>query len=188
MDVSEPAAISSGIAERYAAAVFELAKESNSVPTLEADVDMLGAGLKDSADLAAMIASPIYSRSVQGNAIMAVATRMGLSPMMVNTLGLMASKRRLFVLPQLLAALRARIAEFKGEVTADVTSAVPLSQTQIDTLAYAIHERIGKLVKLNVTVDPALIGGLIVKVGSKMIDTSIRSKLAHLQTAMKEVG
>ncbi len=186
--MSEPAAISSGIAERYATAVFDLAKEAGQIPNLESDVDALDVALKDSAELKAMVSSPVYSRTEQGNAIMAVTRQMGLSPMVVNTLGLMASKRRLFVLPQFIAQLKSMIAEEKGEVTAEVTSATELSSQQIDALAYAIHEKIGKFVKVNMTVDQSLIGGLIVKVGSKMIDTSIKSKLAHLQNAMKEVG
>ncbi|WP_371743931.1 F0F1 ATP synthase subunit delta [Mangrovicoccus sp. HB161399] len=186
--MSEPAAISSGIAERYATAVFDLAKEAGQIPNLESDVDALGAALKDSAELSAMVSSPVFSRADQGNAIMAVTRQMGLSPMVVNTLGLMASKRRLFVLPQFIAQLQAMIAEEKGEVTADVVSATELSAEQIDSLAFAIHEKIGKFVKVNMTVDQSLIGGLIVKVGSKMIDTSIKSKLANLQNAMKEVG
>lgn len=186
--MSEPASISSGIAERYATAVFELAKETNQIPTLEADVDALDAAMKGSAELSAMVSSPIYSRNAQGKAITAVAGQMGLSPTVSNALGLMASKRRLFVLPQLVNTLRDMIAEEKGEVTADVISAVALTQDQIDGLAYAIHEKVGKFVKISLTVDPSLIGGLVVKVGSRMIDTSVRSKLANLQNAMKEVG
>ena len=100
----------------------------------------------------------------------------------------MASKRRLFVVPQLLAQLSAMIAEAKGEVTADVTSASALSDAQLSQLADTLKTKFGKDVKIESAVDESLIGGLIVKVGSKMIDTSIRSKLASLQNAMKEVG
>ncbi|MBE3637545.1 F0F1 ATP synthase subunit delta [Mangrovicoccus algicola] len=186
--MSEPAAISSGIAERYATAVFDLAREAGQIPNLESDIEALDAALADSAELSAVISSPVYGRAEQGNAITAVARQMGLSPMLVNTLGLMAAKRRLFVLPQLVRQLQAMIAEEKGEVTAEVTSATELNAGQIEALASAINGKIGKTVKVNMTVDQSLIGGLIVKVGSKMIDTSIRSKLAHLQNAMKEVG
>ena len=118
----------------------------------------------------------------------ALARAMKLSGTVANTLGLMASNRRLFVLPQLLAALRAMIADEKGEVTAEVTSAAALTKAQADKLAKTLKASVGKTVKLNTTVDESLIGGLVVKVGSKMIDTSIRSKLASLQNAMKEVG
>ena len=113
---------------------------------------------------------------------------MGLGAMLGNTLKLMATKRRLFVAPQMIAVLRAMIADHKGEVTADVVSAKALTKTQSDKLAKVLKANVGKDVKLNATVDEALIGGLVVKVGSKMIDTSIRSKLNTLQNTMKEVG
>jgi F-type H+-transporting ATPase subunit delta len=186
--VSEPASISAGIAGRYATAVFELVKEAKGLKALEADVSALGAALKESADLRAVIASPIYSRDDQTRAVGAVASQMKLSPILTSTLGLMGQKRRLFVLPQLLAALQARIADEKGEMTAEVTAAEALTKAQSDALAKSLSASVGKTVKLNTTVDDSLIGGLIVKVGSKMIDSSIRSKLASLQNVMKEVG
>ncbi len=186
--MSEPASISSGIASRYATAVFELAKEDKSVAKIESDLDALDAALTDSADFRDLIASPMYTREEQGNAITALSKKMDLTPVMTNVLGLMAQKRRLFVLPQLVATLRAQIAEDKGEVTADVVSAKALTKGQADKLAKTLKERVGKDVKINATVDESLIGGLIVKVGSKMIDTSIASKLNSLQNAMKEVG
>lgn len=186
--MSEPASISAGIAGRYATAVFELAKEAKGLAALEADVAALGAALKQSADLSALIASPVFSREEQAGAMAALAAGMGLSPTVTNTLALMAANRRLFVLPQLLAALTGMIAEAKGEVTADVTAAAALTKAQADKLAASLSKNVGKTVKLNTSVDESLIGGLIVKVGSKMIDTSIRSKLASLQNVMKEVG
>ncbi len=186
--MSEPASISFGIAGRYAAAAFELAKDAKALETLEADVSALDAALLGSADLRALIASPVYSRAEQGRAIAAVAGKMGLSELVGNTLGLMATKRRLFVLPQLVRALRGMIAAEKGEVTAEVTSAKPLTKAQSDTLSRTLKDRFGKTVKLQTSVDESLIGGLVVKVGSKMIDTSIRAQLASLQNAMKEVG
>ena len=186
--MSEPASISTGIAARYATAIFELAKEEKSLTTLESDVDTLDAALKESADFRDLITSPIYSREAQGKAITALAGKMGLSQIVTNTLGLMASKRRLFVLPQLVRALRERIAAEKGEVTAEVTAAKSLTKAQSEKLAATLKKVVGKDVKVNMAVDESLIGGLVVKVGSKMIDTSIRSKLASLQNAMKEVG
>lgn len=186
--MSEPASISAGIAGRYATAVFELAKEAKGLAALEADIAALGAALNDSADLRAVIASPVYSRDDQAKAMAALAKKMKLSATLAGTLGLMASNRRLFVLPQLLSTLQAKIAEEKGEVTADVTAAAALTKAQSDKLAASLKKTFGKTVKLNTTVDEDLIGGLVVKVGSKMIDTSIRSKLASLQNAMKEVG
>ena len=188
VDVSEPASISSGIALRYATAVFDLAQEENALPALEGDLDALEAAMADSADLRDLLNSPIYSRAEMQAGISAVAGAMGLGPILGNTLKLMAAKRRLFVVPALTAKLRDLIAEHKGEVVADVTSAKALTKTQSDKLAKSLAGAIGKQVKLNATVDADIIGGLVVKVGSKMIDTSIRSKLNSLQNTMKEVG
>jgi len=188
VDVSEPASISSGIAARYATAVFQLAIEGKKLKALEGDVNALDASLADSADLNALINSPIYSRAQQGDAIAAISKKMKLSPAMQNTLGLMANNRRLFVLPQLVAALRDLIADEKGEVTAEVVSARALTKAQSDKLAKTLKASVGKDVIIKAAVDQSLIGGLIVKVGSKMIDTSIKSKLGNLQNAMKEVG
>ncbi len=187
--MSEPASISGGIASRYATAVFEIADENKDLDGLEASVKDLGAALDASADLRSVIQSPLISREDQEAAIGAVAKKMNLAPVLQQTLGLMAQKRRLFVLPQLLlAALRERLAEHRNEVTADVVSAKALTKEQSEKLSKTLAASVGKTVTINATVDESLIGGLIVKVGSKMIDTSIRSKLNSLQNAMKEVG
>ncbi|MEO0939044.1 MAG: F0F1 ATP synthase subunit delta [Pseudomonadota bacterium] len=186
--MSEPASISTGIAARYAAAVHDLAKEAKSVNVLEGDIAALRDALGASDDLRDLITSPIYSRAAQESAIRAVAEKMGLSGMMSSTLRLMAQKRRLFVVPQMLTAIAAMIAEEKGEVTAEVRSAKALTKAQEGNLAKTLEASVGKKVTINTTVDDSLIGGLVVKVGSKMIDTSIASKLASLQNAMKEVG
>ncbi|PVE49606.1 F0F1 ATP synthase subunit delta [Pararhodobacter aggregans] len=188
MDVSEPASISTGIAARYATAIFELAKEGSALTALEADLDTLETALNDSADLRAVLSSPVYSREDLGKAITALSDKLGLSATTKGALGMMAQNRRLFALPQLIAELRRMIADEKGEITAEVTSATVLTKAQADQLAATLKANVGKTVKLNVAVDENLIGGLIVKVGSKMIDTSIRSKLAALQHSMKEVG
>ncbi|WP_281840915.1 F0F1 ATP synthase subunit delta [Sinisalibacter aestuarii] len=182
------ASISTGIAQRYATAVFELAKEGKSLAAVEKDLDALEAALADSAELSAMIGSPVYSRQDMAKAVAALSAKMKLSPALSGALGVMAEKRRLFVLPQLLAALRAQIAEDKGEVTADVTAAKAMTKAQQDKLAKALKASVGKDVKINLAVDESLIGGLVVKVGSKMIDSSIRSRLNALQNSMKEVG
>ncbi len=186
--MSEPASISSGIASRYASAVFDLALEGKSLDKVETSLDDLADALDSSDDLRELISSPVYSRDMQGTAISAVAAKMALEPMLANTLALMAAKRRLFVLPQLIAQLRAKIADHKGEMSADVVSATALTKAQSDKLAKTLKGNLGKEIKINATVDESLIGGLVVKVGSKMIDTSIRSKLNSLQNAMKEVG
>jgi F-type H+-transporting ATPase subunit delta len=188
VDVSEPASISTGIAARYATAVYDIAKESKSIKAIEADIDALQSAMADSDDFRALIHSPIYTRDQQAAAISAIAKKMKLSGTMANALALMAQKRRLFVLPQLVAKLRDVIAAEKGEVTAEVVSAKALTKAQADKLAKTLKASTGKTVTLNASVDESLIGGLIVKVGSRMIDTSIRSKLNSLQNAMKEVG
>jgi len=186
--VSESASISSGIAQRYATAVFDLAREGKAFKALEADVDALEAALADSEDLRRVLISPLIPRDEQGRAVTEIAKKMDLSQTMSGALGLMARNRRLFAVPAFLSILRRMIAEEKGEVSAEVTSATVLTKAQADALAATLKERFGKQVKLNVAVDESLIGGLIVKVGSKMVDTSIRSKLAALQNSMKEVG
>ena len=186
--MSEPASISLGIAQRYALALFELSRDAVGLTALETDVDLLSDALTASADLRFMIASPLLGRDDQTRAMGTVAAKLGVSTLTANTLALMASKRRLFVLPQLLSDLRDRIAAEKGEMTADVTSATKLSAAQSTKLAAALKAKVGKDIKLNATVDESLIGGLIVKLGSVMIDTSVKALLASLQNAMKEVG
>ena len=186
--MSESSSISTGIAERYASAVFDLAKEAGELDKLESDVNAFNDALVESPDLRDLISNPVYSRSEQSSAIGAIAEKLGVSETMANTLRLMASKRRLFVVPQLGRALLAMIREHKGEVIADVSTARELSDDQQAKLAATLKSSVGKDVKMNVTVDESLIGGLIVRVGSKMIDTSVRSKLAALQNTMKEVG
>lgn len=186
--MSEPASISRGIAARYATAVFELAKEDNSIKALEGDVATLAAALDDSAELRDFIASPVSSREEMEAVIGAVAKKAKLSATVSNALATMAQNRRLFALPQLIAALEDMLAEERGEVTAEVTTAKALTKAQETKLAKTLKETFGKDVKINSAVDESIIGGLIVKVGSKMIDTSIASKLNSLQNAMKEVG
>lgn len=186
--MSEPASISVGIAARYASALFDLAKEGGALKALEADAAALSETLSASEELRGVIASPVISRDDQGRALAAIAAKLGLSTLMSNTIALMADKRRLFVLPQFVSQLADLIAEEKGEVTAEVTAARALTATQSKKLAETLKVRVGKTVKLKTTVDDSLIGGLVVKLGSTMIDTSVKAKLAALQNAMKEVG
>ncbi len=186
--MSEPVSISTGIAERYALAVFELAKEGKSLKALEADIAAIEAALGDSRDLVALISSPLITREQQRVAVAALAAKMKLSEYMTNALGLKAEKRRLYLLPHFLAALRRLIDADKGEVSAEVTAAKALTKTQQDKLAKALKAAVGKDVNIELAVDEDLIGGLVIKLGSKMIDTSIRSRLNALQNSMKEVG
>jgi F-type H+-transporting ATPase subunit delta len=188
VDVSEPASISAGIAQRYAVAIFEIAKENNNLDGLETSLGDLEAALNDSEDLRNLISSPLVSRADQEAAITAIAEKMKLAPVMGKGLALMAQKRRLFVVPALISALRDQLAEERGQITADVTTAQAMTEAQTAKLAETLAKSVGKDVTINTTVDESLIGGLVVKVGSKMIDTSVRSKLASLQNSMKEVG
>jgi F-type H+-transporting ATPase subunit delta len=176
------------VAGRYATALFEIAKESGNVEKVEADLDALEAAINESADLRAMIASPLYGRVQQGNAIAALAERMELGPEVGNTARLMAANRRLFVLPEMIRQVKALMADARGEITAEVTAATEPSEPQLEALSARLRDAAGRNVKLNVTVDQSLIGGMIVRMGSRMIDTSIRSKLAGLQNMMREVG
>lgn len=180
--------MTSSAAGRYATALFELAKEEGQLDQVEADLNTVGAALDDSADLQQLLFSPIYTRDQQGNALGALAAKMGLGALTSNVLGLMAANRRLFAVPEMLTNFAALMAEHRGEVTAEVTSAKALTKAQSEKLAASLKASVGRDVNLNMTVDKDIIGGLIVKVGSKMIDSSIRSKLAGLQNAMKEVG
>ena len=187
-NVTAASSLTAGAAGRYATALFELARDAGSLEQVETDLDGLAAALAESPDLVDLLKNPIYTRDQQGDAMAAVGAKMGLSPLVQNVVGLMASKRRLFAVPELISVFKALMADHRGEVTAEVTAAHALSDTQANALVEQIKGAIGQDVKLNVTVDPAIIGGLIVKVGSRMIDSSIRSKLTGLQNAMKEVG
>ncbi len=186
--MSDSSSLSSSAAGRYATALFDLAGEGGALEQTERDMASLGEALEASGDLRALISSPIYSRDEQNRAMAAVAGAMGLSPLVTNLVGLMASKRRLFVLGEVIDIFARLMAEHRGEVTAEVTAARALSDMQRDSLVATLKKAIGREIKLNVTVDEKIIGGLVVKMGSKMIDTSIRSKLASLQNAMREVG
>jgi F-type H+-transporting ATPase subunit delta len=186
--VANSGSLTSGVAARYATAVFELAREGGSIEKVEADLGAIEAALAESPDLREMISSPVFSRQDTVNAVRAIADRMGLGIEATNTLALMASNRRLFILPAVIARVKAMIAADRGEVSAEVSAAKPLTEAQAADLREKLSASVGKDVELKVTVDESLIGGLVVRIGSRMIDTSIRSKLAKLQNVMKEVG
>lgn len=186
--MAQSASISSGVAGRYAQALFDIASQDGGVDRLADEVKALTETLEGSAELRAALGSPVLTREDQGRVVAAVADRMGLSPVLKNTLALMAENRRLFALPHFLKALDRLVADARGEITAEVITAQPLNAEQTDRLVRSLGEKSGKTVKLNSRVDESLIGGMIVKLGSKMIDTSIRSRLSSLQNTMKEVG
>ncbi|MEM8571090.1 MAG: F0F1 ATP synthase subunit delta [Pseudomonadota bacterium] len=176
------------MAGRYASALFELAKENESLSAVESDLAALEAALAGSDDLKKLVSSPIYSREEQGTAFSALAEQMQIGRELKNTIGLMAANRRLFVLSDLIDQMKALISDDRGEVIAEVTAPRELTKEQTDSLTKTLKSSVGSEIRLDVTVDESLIGGLVVRVGSKMIDTSIRTKLARLQNVMKEVG
>ena len=186
--MSDQASTSKGVAKRYATALFDLASETDDISSLEKNVETLTQAIDESPDLNSLISSPIYSRDQQKNAIGAIAKKMGVSAVMINALSLMAEKRRLFVVPTFLLVLKDLISASKNEITAEVVSAKSLSKGQVEKLAKSLKNNFGKDVKINATVDSTLIGGMVVKVGSRMIDTTIQAKLKSLQNTMKEVG
>lgn len=188
LTVSESATLTATVAGRYANALFELAQEADALEAVERDVEALRAALRESADLSTLITSPLYSREDAARAMAAVARAMELGDLTANLLGVMAGKRRLFALGEVLETFVGLLAEHRGQITAEVTSARALSEAQRDALKEALATATGREIKLDTTVDESLIGGLVVKVGSRMVDTSIRSRLSAMEQAMKEVG
>ena len=175
----------SGLAERYAAALFELADERRRLDEVASDLRQLRAMLAASQDLARLVRSPILTRGEQGKAIAALVERAGFTPLVRDFLAVVAKNRRLFAVPAMIEAYLRSLAERRGEVTAEVTAALPLSEGQLGLLSEQLRRSVGRRVSLEVKVDPGLIGGLIVKLGSRMIDGSVNSKLQRLQLAMK---
>jgi F-type H+-transporting ATPase subunit delta len=176
------------MAGRYAAALLDLAKEERQLPRVEADLKSFQAMLDESADLRRLIRSPVIAADDQGKALDAILARAGVSPLTVNFFKLIARNRRLFAVADMMRDFRALLARERGEVSADVASAHPLTPEQLTALKDALRVQIGKDVQVNTRVDPALLGGLLVKVGSKMIDSSLRTKLDNLKVAMKGLG
>ena len=177
--------ITASLQGRYAAALFELAREQNLVSAVEGDLDNLGQALVASAEFGALIRNPKVSREAAGQAMDAVAGVLGLSPLTKNFLGVLAGNRRLSALPEIVRAFAAIAAAERGEVTAEVTSAHPLTDDQLAALAAKLQAREGRTVKLKTSVDPDLLGGLVVRIGSTQIDSSIRTRLNSLAQAMK---
>ncbi len=177
----------SGLAERYGVALFDLADERKELDAIARDLQSLRALLRESADLRRLIRSPVLSREAQGKAIAAIAQQAGLSLLTRNFLGLLAQNRRLLVLPSMIDSFLNRLAERRGEVTAQVLAAQDLSPAQRAAVDEQLRRAVGRKVAIDVQVDQSLLGGLIVKVGSRMIDASLKSKLHRLQLAMKGV-
>lgn len=178
----------SGVAKRYASALFDLAQEQKAVEATESDIATLEQLLSDSEDLMRLVKSPAFSAEEQIGAMSAVLDKAGIGGLTANFVKLVVSNRRLFALPDMLRGFHELAAAARGEVTADVVSAAELGDANVTALKAALKKAVGKDVKIHATVDPSLIGGLIVKVGSRMIDTSLRTRLNSLKIAMKEVG
>ncbi|MTJ82126.1 MAG: F0F1 ATP synthase subunit delta [Telmatospirillum sp.] len=176
------------IAERYSTALFELAEQQSSLDAVAQDLRALKLLIVDSEDLRRLLKSPVISRAEQQKAVSAVAERAGFGALTRNFLGLVARNRRLFAVEGMIAAFLARLAVRKGEVTAEVASAIPLAEKQIGAIEAALKSVVGSNVTVDAVVDPGLLGGLVVKIGSRMVDGSLRTKLQHLQLAMKGVG
>jgi F-type H+-transporting ATPase subunit delta len=175
----------SGLAGRYALALFELAEDQDALDAVAGDLASLRGMIDESADLRRLIQSPVLSRDEQGRALATLGEKAGFEPLTRQFLGVLAHQRRLFALPEVVAAYDAMLAEHKGEVGAEVTSAVPLSEEQLASVQRHLSAAVGQAVKLSTSVDPSLLGGLVVRVGSRMIDASIRTKLHQLELALK---
>jgi F-type H+-transporting ATPase subunit delta len=186
--VTDNVSLISGVAHRYATALLDLAEEQGSVAEVEKALDAFEKLLQDSADLRRLVTSPVFAADEQLKALSAVLDKAGLTGLAANFLKLAARNRRLFAVPGMIAAFRVDLARRRGELPAEVASAAPLSDGQLSALAQALDAATGKKVVISSKVDPALIGGLVVKVGSRMIDTSLKTKLNSLKFAMKEVG
>jgi F-type H+-transporting ATPase subunit delta len=178
----------SGVAGRYATALFELASEAKAIDAVSADLDSFSAMLAESEDLRRLVGSPAFSAEEQTGAIKAVLAKAGLTGLAANFIGLVASKRRLFALPGMIAAYKALVAQAKGIVSAEVTLAETPAPKRVDEIRAALAAVAGKDVDVAIKIDPSLIGGLVVKMGSRMVDASLKTKLNSIRLAMKEVG
>jgi F-type H+-transporting ATPase subunit delta len=176
------------MAGRYATALFELALESDALESVESDIDAFQTMLDESQDLRRLVRSPVFSADEQRRALAAVLGRAGVSGLTENFFGLIARNRRLFAVHDIIAAFRALLAGHRGEVTAEIVSAAPLSDGQVNAIRSALSDADGREVRVATSVDGTLLGGLIVRVGSRMFDNSLRTKLNKLKIAMKEVG
>ena len=177
----------SGMAGRYATALFELAREENGVDAVKSDLESFDALIAANADLNRLVRSPVFGADEQLRALSAVLDKAGIQGLAANFLRVITTNRRLFAVRDMIRAYRALVARWKGEVTAQVTVAEPLGDKNLGALKSALKSVTGgKDIDLDVKVDPAIIGGLVVKVGSRMVDSSLRTKLNAIKFAMKE--
>lgn len=174
-----------GVAARYALALFELADEQRKLDQVASDLKAVDALLRESVDLRRLIGNPVVSRAESGRAMAALLERLGADDLTRKFMGLISANRRLFALPAIIKSYLAELAQRRGEVTAEVVSARKLSDSQSMALEAALRNAIGGKVALSLAVDPGLIGGLVVKVGSRMIDSSLKTQLQKMKLAMK---
>lgn len=180
--------IVSQIALPYASALYDIALETKAVPATEKSLNAIAKLVGNNDDFAQFLKSPVIAADVKRDAVEAILAKSKTPEIVANLLRIVAQNGRLFALPAIIDGFKARAAKERGEVSADVTSAAPLTAAQLKTLADTLKKQIGKTVTLNSHVDPSLIGGLQVKVGSQMIDSSLKTKLTAMRIAMKEVG
>jgi F-type H+-transporting ATPase subunit delta len=178
----------SGVSGRYATALFDLARDEKSIDAVKADLDKFSALLADSPDLLRLVRSPVFTADMQGKALAAILAKAGIGGITAKFLQVLTANRRLFAVSDVIRAFRALVAKFRGEATAEVTVAEQLSDKNLDALKAALKSVSGKEVDLNVKIDPSIIGGLVVKLGSRMVDSSLRTKLNSIKHAMKEAG
>jgi F-type H+-transporting ATPase subunit delta len=186
--LAEESAGITGLAERYAAALFELADERHALDEVAANLRELRAMLAHSSDLMRMVRSPVLSRAEQGKAIEALAEQASLSKLTRDFLAIVAHNRRLFAVPAMIRAYLDKLAERRGEVTAEITAAQALSEAQQNSLGEQLRRVVGGRVAIDVKVDPSLLGGMIVRIGSRMVDGSLKGQLQRLQLSMKAIG
>ncbi len=177
--------IQASLAGRYASALFGLARDERQIDAVSRSLDSLSQALADSRDFAELVASPMVSRDEAGQAFAALAPELGLDPITGNFLGVVARNGRKNELRNIIRAFKRLAAEHRGEVSADVVSAHPLNDDQIEALKAQLKGRAGCDVTIDAQVDPSILGGIVVKMGSQMIDASIQTKLNRLATAMK---
>ena len=175
-----------GVAGRYAAALFDLAKEAEALEAVGTELKALKTAIASSEDLCNFLESPLYEQSDQEKAVAALAQSAGFGALTTNFLKLVAQNRRLSALPDMIAAFGAMAAQARGEVSVEAATAAPLGDEQIKALRCEIEAMVGKAVNLETRIDPDLLGGLVVKIGSQMIDASLKTKLNRLKTMMKE--
>jgi F-type H+-transporting ATPase subunit delta len=176
------------MAGRYATALFELARDENKLDETARALSALEALLSENEDLTRLVRSPIFSAPEQAGAIAAIAGQASLPALTANFLQLLVKNRRLFALRDVISDFRKLLAHHRNEMTAEITSAVALTDAQTEELKAVLKVKTGRDITLNTHVDPSILGGLIVKIGSRMVDSSIRTKLNNLKIAMKEVG